>query len=430
MIENEEPVIANSLWSATANATPDCPPLHNAVTADVCIIGAGFTGLSAALHLAQAGRNVIVLEAQTPGWGASGRNGGQVNPGLQDDPDQIEKTFGPEMGTRMVKMSGDAGQLVFDLIAKHNIQCDAKQVGWLRAAHTPKAMRTLENRADQWRKRGADFKTFDADTTAQMIGTQQYIGSIMDPRGGNLHPLNYALGLADAAIKAGAKIHGHSRAIELTTHNGQHIIRTEHGQVTTDKTLLCTNGYTDGLLPPLAHTLVPVRSVQVATEPLSDNLQKSILPQGQAPSDTQRLLLYFRKDAAGRLIMGGRGDYSPRGTQTAQEDLRQTTLKMFPQLGDVKWSYAWGGYIAITADHTPHLNLIGDGIMAGLGYNGRGVAMATAMGRVLADWATGKPTADLPFPVTAPKPMPLHRFAKLGVQATVLREKLLDRLGV
>jgi len=180
----------------------------------------------------------------------------------------------------MVKMSGGAGQLVFDLIAKHNIQCDAKQVGWLRAAHTPKAMRTLENRADQWRKRGADFKTFDADTTAQMIGTQQYVGSIMDHRGGNLHPLNYAPGLADAAIKAGAKIHGHSRAIELTTHNGQHIIRTEHGQVTTDKTLLCTNGYTDGLLPPLAHTLVPVRSVQVATEPLSDNLQKSILPQG------------------------------------------------------------------------------------------------------------------------------------------------------
>ena len=430
MIQNEDPVIANSLWSATANATPDCPPLQNAVTADVCVIGAGFTGLSAALHLAQAGQSVVVLEAQTPGWGASGRNGGQVNPGLQDDPDQIEKVFGTEMGARMNKLSGDAGQMVFDLIDQHNIQCDAKQVGWLRAAHTPKALRALKDRADQWRKRGADFKTFDAETTADMIGTTQYVGSIMDTRGGNIHPLNYALGLADAAIKAGAKIHGHTRALELTTDNNLHTIRTEQGQVTASKILLCTNGYTDGLLPPLAQTVVPVRSVQVATQPLSDNLQKSILPQGQAPSDTQRLLLYFRKDAAGRLIMGGRGDYSPRGTQNAQEDLRQTTLKLFPQLGDVKWSYAWGGYIAITADHTPHLHQMGDGIMAGLGYNGRGVAMATAMGRVLADWATGTSPADLPFPVTSPKPMPFHRFARLGVQATVLREKLLDRLGV
>jgi len=430
MIQNEEPVIANSLWSATANATPDCPPLQTAVKADVCVIGAGFTGLSAALHLAKAGHSVVVLEAETPGWGASGRNGGQVNPGLHEDPDQIEKTFGSEVGARVVKMSGDAGQLVFDLIAQHNIQCDAKQVGWLRAAHSDKALKTLHGRADQWRKRGADFKTYDAAETAELIGTRQYKGSILDTRGGNLHPLNYALGLADAALAAGAQIHGHSRALSLTTQNGLHLIATQHGQVMAPRLLLCTNGYTDGLRPPLAQTVVPVRSVQVATAPLSDNLQKTILPQGQAPSDTQRLLLYFRKDAAGRLIMGGRGDYSPRGTQAAQEDLRQTTLKMFPQLGDVTWSYAWGGYIAMTADHVPHLNRIGDGIMAGLGYNGRGVAMATAMGRVLADWARGVPEADLPFPVTAPKPIAFHRFAKLGVQATVLREKLLDRLGV
>jgi len=211
MIQNEEPVIANSLWSATANPSAPCPELQADVSADVAIVGAGFTGLSAALHLAQMGRSVVVLEAQTPGWGASGRNGGQVNPGLIEAPNDAIVRFGPEMGQRMIRLSGQAGQLVFDLIAEHHIQCDARPVGWLRAAHNSTGMQSLVHKAEQWAQHGADLELLSRADVVQAIGTKAYIGGLIDPRGGNLHPLNYALGLCDAARAAGVRIYGQSR---------------------------------------------------------------------------------------------------------------------------------------------------------------------------------------------------------------------------
>ncbi|MGI9475337.1 MAG: NAD(P)/FAD-dependent oxidoreductase [Hyphomicrobiaceae bacterium] len=430
MIENEAAVIADSLWSATANPTPDCPPLDGDAETRVAIIGAGFTGLSAALHLAERGIETAVLEAETPGWGASGRNGGQVNPGLIEDPDQIEEKFGAEMGARMVRMSGAAGDLVFSLIERHAISCDAVHSGWIRAAHNETALQALTSRVEQWQRRGGPLRLLSREETTQMIGTDVYCGGAIDPRGGNVHPLNYALGLADAAIAAGAKVHGNSRALGLEHEAGRYVLETADGRLTADKVLLCTNGYTDGLVPPLAQTVVPVRSTQVATTPLSDNLRASILPGLQAPSDTRRLLLYFRMDAAGRFIMGGRGTYGAHGTRRAQERLRAVTRDMFPQLADVEWQYAWGGFVAATADHYPHLNQMGDGIIAGLGYNGRGVAMATAMGKVMADWASGTPASELDFPMTPPKPIPFHGLHKLGVQATIAKYRALDWLGV
>lgn len=430
MIENELPVIADSLWSATANPAPDCPSLHGEAAADVAVIGAGFTGLSAALHLAEAGRTVTVLEAEAPGWGASGRNGGQVNPGLKEDPDAVLARFGPEIGARMVALSGAAGQLVFDLIERLGIQCDPVRSGWVRAAHSKTALDTLKETATQWQRRGAPLRMLDADEIAEMIGTTAYRGGLIDPRGGNLHPLNYALGLAHAAIRAGARIHGHSRALRLETGAGGYRIETSGGTLKAGKVLLCTNGYTDGLVPSLARTIVPVRSIQVATKPLSGNIGTSILPNRQAPSDTRRLLLYYRKDSHGRLLMGGRGAYSDGGTQMQFEALRKVTQQMFPQIGAVSWEYAWGGFIAVTSDHYPHLNQLDEGIVAGLGYNGRGVAMATAMGRVMSDWATGVPAAALEFPMTAVRPIPFHRFRRLGVRATTAGYRLLDQLGI
>jgi glycine/D-amino acid oxidase-like deaminating enzyme len=291
-------------------------------------------------------------------------------------------------------------------------------------------LKVLESRVEQWQKRGGPLRLLSRDETAQMIGTDVYCGGAIDPRGGNVHPLNYAIGLADAALAAGARVHGRSRALSLRQEAGKHVIETKHGRLRTDKVLLCTNGYTDGLVPPLAQTVVPVRSTQVATAPLSDNVRASILPGRQAPSDTRRLLLYFRMDASGRFIMGGRGSYGDQSTLRAQERLRKATRAMFPQLADVEWQHAWGGFIAATADHYPHLHQMGDGIVAGLGYNGRGVAMATAMGKVLADWASGTKAADLDFPMTPPKPIPFHSLRKLGVQATIAKYRALDWLGL
>ena len=215
MIANEEPVIANSLWSATARPSEPCPELQADVSADVAIVGAGFTGLSAALHLEQMGRSVVVLEAQTPGWGASGRNGGQVNPGLIAPPNDAIARFGPEMGRRMIRLSGEAGQLVFDLIAQHKIQCDARPVGWLRAAHNHGGMTSLAQKAEQWAQHGAELTLLSQTEVAQAIGTNAYIGGLIDPRGGNLHPLNYALGLCEAARVAGVRIFGQSKVEKL-----------------------------------------------------------------------------------------------------------------------------------------------------------------------------------------------------------------------
>ena len=430
MIANERPVIADSLWTATANPAPDCPPLVGEVEADLAIVGGGFTGLSAALHAAEAGLRVVVLEAETPGWGASGRNGGQVNPGLYVDPDAVEARFGTDMGARMVAFAGGAGRLVFDLIGRHGIQCDARPVGWIRAAHNAGAMADMRGKVDQWQRRGAEVELLSRDAVAEMIGTTVYAGGLIDRRGGNLHPLNYALGLAGAALRAGAAVHGASRVERLAREGATHVLRTSRGAVRAGKVLLCTNGYTDGLAPPLAREVVPVRSVQVATDPLPSEIAASILPGRQAPSDTRRLLLYYRMDRDGRFIMGGRGAYGDAATQGRLEALRRVSVQMFPQLAPFGWRHAWVGFIAVTPDHYPRLVRLGPGMMAGRGYNGRGVALATAMGKLMAEWAAGRPEQELAFPVIDPQPIPFHGLRRLGVAATVAKYRLLDALGL
>tara|TARA_B110000090_G_scaffold26639_1_gene27222 strand:- start:41 stop:1333 length:1293 start_codon:yes stop_codon:yes gene_type:complete len=430
MIENESLFIADSLWSATANSNINCNPLIGENETEIAIIGAGYTGLSAALHLSEKNKNIVVLDSENPGWGASGRNGGQVNPGLKEDPDEIEAKFGVEVGRRIVEMSGSAPELVFSLIKKYNINCDPIRSGWIRAAHSEDAFRKQVKRAKDWQSRGVPIQILNSTQIEQMIGTNEYCGGTLDPRGGNLHPLNYVLGLANAILSAGVTIYGQSKARKIVREDGAYAIHTDNGVLRASKVLLCTNGYTDDLVPPLERTIIPVQSVQVATAPLSDNILKSILPGKQAPSDTRRSLLYYRLDSDGRFIMGGRGAYTKRETLQLHEKLRLSAHRMFPQLKDVTWQHAWGGYIAITTDHYPHLNLLDEGMIAGLGYNGRGVAMATAMGKVMADWALNVTPDKLDFPLTLPRKIPFHKFSKLGVKLTLAKYKLLDVLGL
>ena len=430
MIENESLFIADSLWSSTANSNINCNPLIGENETEIAIIGAGYTGLSAALHLSEKNKNIVVLDSENPGWGASGRNGGQVNPGLKEDPDEIEAKFGVEVGRRIVEMSGSAPELVFSLIKKYNINCDPIRSGWIRAAHSEDAFRKQVKRAKDWQSRGVPIQILNSTQIEQMIGTNEYCGGTLDPRGGNLHPLNYVLGLANAILSAGVTIYGQSKVRKIVREDGAYAIHTDNGVLRASKVLLCTNGYTDDLVPPLERTIIPVQSVQVATAPLSDNILKSILPGKQAPSDTRRSLLYYRLDSDGRFIMGGRGAYTKRETLREQEKLRLSAHRMFPQLKDVTWQHAWGGYIAITTDHYPHLNLLDEGMIAGLGYNGRGVAMATAMGKVMADWALNVTPDKLDFPLTLPRKIPFHKFSKLGVKLTLAKYKLLDVLGL
>ena len=365
-----------------------------------------------------------------PVGGASGRNGGQINPGLKDNPDTIEARFGPEIGGRMIALSGGAADLVFALIDKHQIACDPVRSGWIRAAHSKASLRELHELATQWQRRGAPVEPLDSDQITRLIGTQAYLGGLIDRRGGNLHPLNYALGLASAAQAAGAELYGRSRVTGLSPTPNGHRLETAQGAVDANQVLICTNGYTGDVTPKLSRSVVPVRSVQVATAPLSDNVRASLLPDRQALSDTRRLLLYFRLDAQGRFIMGGRGADSDGSTRTQLQTLRQVSARLYPQLADADWQYAWGGYVAITGDHYPHLNTLAPGLIAGLGYNGRGVAMGTAMGKVMADWASGIPSADLDFPVTPLRPLPFAAAHRLGVRTAVARARFLDWLGV
>lgn len=430
MIPNERPVIANSLWSATANRVPDYPALQGDAHCDVAVVGGGFTGLSSALHLAEAGVRVTLLEGQQPGWGASGRNGGQINPGLKDGPSGIIAKFGPEQGRRMIEMSGNAADLVFDLIAKHKIDCDAQRPGWVRAAHTPKTRRALHSLAEDWQAHGAPLEPLDATEIERMTGTSAYIGGLIDKRGGNLHPLNYALGLADAATAHGAVIHGMSPVTRISRKAGRYHVVTPDGQLSADKVLICTNAYTGDFNRPLSQSVLPVRSVQVATAPLSDNVRASILPGLHSLSDARRLLLYFRTDAQGRFVMGGRGTYNDASTQRQIDWLRKVTVDLFPQLEGTEWQHAWGGFVALTRDHYPHLHELEPGMLAGLGYNGRGVAIATAMGRVMARWAQGTRPDDLDFPLSPVTPLPFSFARELMVEAEILRLRLLDKLGV
>jgi len=299
-----------SLWVATARPAPATPPLDRSRQADVAIVGAGYSGLAAALQLAEAGASVIVLEAGEPGWGASGRNGGQVIPGLKSDPDELIAMFGPEAGEQLIRIAGGAPDTLFALIARHGIDCEARQCGWIQPAFAPADVGVVTRRAEQWQRRGAPVAVLDRDGVRRLVGSPIYHGGLIDRRAGCVQPLSYSRGLARAAQKAGALVCGGSRVTALARDGGRWKVTTAHGPtVSAERVLLATNGYTDALWPRLRRTVIAANSFQVATQRLSDGLRRTVLPEGHVASDTRKLLLYYRCDHHGRLIMGGRGPF-------------------------------------------------------------------------------------------------------------------------
>ena len=419
-----------SLYADTASAPISTPPLDGDLSVSVAIVGGGFTGLSTALHLAEQGVDVAVLEAHEPGWGASGRNGGQVNPGLKHDPDEIEATFGPELGRRMVEMSWNAPNFVFDLIKRHQIQCEARQSGTLRAAHSEVSIRGLRASYEQGARRGMPVELFDRDAMRDATGTTRYICALMDRRGGHVQPLSYARGLARAAVQAGSKVFGDTRVLGATQSAGRWHLATSNGTVSAEKLVLATNGYTDDLWPRLRRTIVPVYSGIIASEPIPEAIARDVLPVRSALYELGQVTVYYRMDAQNRLLIGGRCRQSSVSNPDEMQFLKRYALKLWPQLAPFKFTHGWNGQIGVTLDHYPHIHEPADGVLVCLGYNGRGVAMSTTMGPELARRVIGGRAADINMPITDLKTIPMQGLWRTAVAARVTYGRIRDYLGV
>lgn len=423
--------LPTSLYTDTAHPAPLTPPLDGDRTVSVAIIGAGFAGLSTALHLAEMGVDVCVLEANEPGWGASGRNGGQVNPGLKFNPDELLARFGGDLGQRMIKMAWGAPDFTFGLISRLDIDCDARQNGTLRAATNALTAKAVGITAAQCAVHGMPARLLDARETELATGTGRYSAALFDPRGGDLHPLNFARGLASAAQNAGASIHGDSRVVSARKQSGKWLLRTHKATVTADKLLVVTNAYADGLWPGLKKSLVPVYSSIVATEPLPGELTDRILPHRPVLYESGHITVYYRLDKQNRLLMGGRGPQRTLTGQTGPLDyLKRYAEALWPGLRGVRWPHAWNGQLAITPDHLPHLHEPSEDALIYLGCNGRGVALATTMGHQLAGRLVGGQSARIDLPVSGIRPMPFHALWPIGVHSAMIWGRMKDRLGI
>src|SRR5262249_51528393 len=362
---------------------------------------------------------VVLVEANEPGWGASGRNGGQVIPGLKLNPSELRAKYGQERGRRLTTTVGATADLVFDLIERHQIDCDARRSGWIQGAPGPKGLAQVRRRAEEWSAEGADVALLERDEVRGRTGCGAYVGAFLDRRGGTIQPLSYARGLARAAAAAGAQIHGDSPAVALERAGQQWKLSTLGGSVTAPHAVLCTNGYTDRLWPGLMETVIPVLSSVVATEPLSDNLRQVILPGREGVSETRRVLNWFGIDRDGRLIFGGRASQRESEAVQAFGPVLARLRRMLPILGEPRIQFRWAGYVALTTDHVPHLNELAPNLYAGLGYNGRGVAMSTMMGKLLAERVAGARTQDVALPPTPIEPIPFHGWRATGIALAI-----------
>jgi glycine/D-amino acid oxidase-like deaminating enzyme len=419
-----------SVYADTAVPPAATPALDVDKNVSVAIIGGGFAGLSTALHLAEQGTDVVVLEAREPGWGASGNNGGQLNPGLKLDPDTIEATFGADLGRRMIAFAYNTPTFTLDLIRRLGIPCEARQNGTLRAAYHEANASAIEITAEQCMRRGMPVSVLYRDVLRKVTGADRYVRAMFDARGGDVQPLSYARGLAHAALAAGAAIHGETPANSLRREGGRWRIETPRAVVRAEKVLIATNGFTDDLWPGLRRTIVPVFSSIAATEPLPDDIARRIMPTRSVLYESGHITVYYRIDASNRLLMGGRGPMQWISDPTAVAYLMRYAVRLWPVLRGIGWTHGWNSRLAMTADHYPHVHEPGPGALVYLGCNGRGVALATAMGQQLAKRLIGGETAEIDMPITSLRPIRFHALWPVAVKSVVLYGRIRDRLGL
>jgi sarcosine oxidase len=425
---------SSALWFRTAAEPPLAAPiLRGRERASLLVIGGGITGLSTAVHLVEMGfppRDIVVLEAGRVAEGASGRSGGQVIPGLKVDLRSLTNRFGEDLGRRFEALASRAADRVFDLVERYRIDCAPVRAGWLQGAHAPGAADTIRRRAKALAEAGAPVSYVDADEFRQRTGTGEYVGGLFDLRAGTVQPMSYARGLARVARAAGVRVFEGSRARHLARAVTSWHVATAEGSVAAEQVVLATDGYTDATWPDLHRTLLIVQSLQVATEPLQGDVSAAILPGREAVSETRRIAIYFRRDEAGRLVFGGRGACADEERGAFFGALEAKLARIFPALRSVRIESRWAGAVSLTVDHLPHLHEPTPGLHAAIGYNGRGIAMATVIGEVLARRIMGARPQEVDVPVTPVRPLPWHPIRRPLLAAGIAYYRLRDRLGL
>jgi glycine/D-amino acid oxidase-like deaminating enzyme len=423
-----------SMWSTATPPGPPCPALAGAASTDTVVIGAGFTGLSTALNLRKASVEVTVLEAAEPGWGASGRNNGQVIPTLsRPDPDDIEARFG-DVGARFVNLLRDCASILFDTVREYGIEAEAEQTGWVQPVHSPGRIRIAERRYRQWSQRGAPVEMLDAGEVAAMLGSTAWQGGFWNRSGGHVNPLALARGLARAALAAGARIHGGTPALDFSRKDGHWVVRTPSGEVRARALVLATNAYSGAfsptLAPRIAREVVPVLSWQMATQALDERTRATIIPGRQAMSDTHGELYFARYDARNRLITGGALALPFRRAERLKPMLAERLRRLWPQIGEPRFDYVWNGYVGMTQDFLPRFHRLGPDAYAWAGCNGRAVGLSVALGGEFAKAVCGAADKDLALPFTEPTPVPMHAIAKRVAPLMLLHYRRLDRAEI
>jgi len=408
----------HGLWEKTAPEAPPTSPFEGAVSADVVIVGGGYTGLSSALHLAEAGSKVVLLEAKEIGFGGAGRNVGLINAGMWVMPNDLPGVLGPVHGERLLDLLGNAPKLVMELIDKYAIDCELERNGTLHCAVGPDGLKEIEDRAAQWSARGAPVSVLDAAETARRIGSDAYAGSLLDKRAGTLQPLAYARGLADAAVKAGVVIHTSSPVVATERNGSRWTVKTAKGEVGADWIVVATDAYSTGPWEQVRNEQVHLPYFNFATVPLCHNLCQSILPGREGVWDTKEILSSFRMDQAGRLVFGSVGALRNTGLAVHKGWAKRALKRLFPGIGDIEFECEWYGQIGMTDNALPRFHKFAPNVVGFSGYNGRGIAPGTVFGRTLAEHVLGRLSeANLPLPLTAPREPSFRALKELWYEA-------------
>ena len=417
-----------SYYAASANPAPRRAELQHPVEADVCIIGAGYTGLSTALFLRESGFSVVVLEAARVGFGASGRNGGQIVNSYSRDLDSIERSVSAEHARLIGGMAFEGGRIIRERVQRYGIRCDLKD-GGVFAALTDKQMRHLEAQKALWERYGyAHLELFDGQRIRQAVACERYVGGMLDRQGGHIHPLNLALGEAAAIESLGGAIYEHTPATRIER-GARPLVHTPRGSVRAAFVVVAGNAYLGDLVPELAAKSMPCGTQVIATEPLGEARARSLLPDDYCVEDCNYLLDYYRLSADTRLIYGGGVVYGARDPADIESIIRPKMLKTFPQLADVRIEFAWTGNFLLTLSRLPQMGRLGDNVYYSQGCSGHGVTYTHIAGKVLAEAIRGQAEGFDAFASLPHYPFPGgQRFraplSALGAAYYSLRDKL------